>query len=88
MAVVTGVAALEMRRVLPGGDGPVVTGAADADDLRVVDRIRRRPGDVVVAVLADVRRVQVGQRVFARRADAVVAAGTVVENIVVIEVGR
>ncbi len=41
-----------------------------------------------MAVLAQVGCRQVGQRVLAGRADAVVAAGTVIEDVVVIEVGR
>ena len=87
VAVFTDIRRIDMGRVLARGSRAVVARAACADDLHVVDGVRGRPGHVVVAVLADVRRIQVGQRILARRADAVMTACTVVEDIVVIEIG-
>jgi len=57
MTIITIVARLNMGGVLAGCDCAVVTGHAGAENLRVIHRVRRRPEDVVVAVLADVRRL-------------------------------
>jgi len=87
MAVVAGVAALDMGRMLPGSHGAVVARAASPDNLCVVDGVRRRPDHVVVAILAEVARVDVGGRL-ARCFDAVMATRTIVDDAGVIEVGR
>jgi len=76
-----------MVDVLARGRGAVVAGAANAHDLRVVDGVRRRPGHVVVAAFAEVGRVEVRQRVLARRADTVVAADAIAGDVDVVEVG-
>jgi len=88
VAIVTGVSALDMRRVLARRSSAVVTGAAGAQDLRVVDGVCRRPCHVVMAVFTQVRRIQVGQRVLAGCADAVVAAGAVVGGTGMVEISR
>ncbi len=41
MAIVAGIAARDVRQVLPGRDDTVVTGSANADYLRMVDGIDR-----------------------------------------------
>ena len=87
MAVVTGVAALNMRGVFSGSHRAVMARAASADDLGVVHGIGRRPDHVVMAVFAEVARVDVGGR-FSGRFDAVVAARAVVDDAGVIEGGR
>ena len=87
VAIVTGVATLNMRRVLAGGHGAVVAGSARADDLQMVDRVGGRPDQVVMAILAEVGRIDVSGTL-ARCLDTVMAARTVVDDIGVIEVGR
>ncbi len=88
MAVSANVGRIDVRRVLAGGHGTVVTGAAFANHLGVVDGVGGRPVNIVMTVLAQVRRIQVGQRVLACCADAVMAAGAVVDDILVVEIGR
>ena len=55
MAVVTVVAATDVRLVLAGGDGAVVATAARADDLRMIDRESRYPSGCAVTVFAEIR---------------------------------
>lgn len=74
-----------MRRVLARGNRTVMTGYAGADDLRVVDGIRRGPDRIVVTVFADIRRIDMGLTLAGcRRAivatEAVVGYSGVVEN--------
>ena len=87
VAVVTGVAALDMRRVLARCDRAVVARAAGADDLRVIDNVGRRPDHIVMAVLAEIARIDVSGAL-ARRLYTVMAARAVVDDIGMIEVGR
>ena len=75
-----------MRRVLAGGRDAIVTGAAGAQDLRVVNGQCRRKDIGVVTVLADVRGLQV-RRTLAGRFDTVMAADAVTSNTDVIEIG-
>ena len=77
----------DVSRVLAGGGGPVVTGRTGTDHLEVIDRIGRRPQRAVVAVLTDLRRLDMGWG-FARCLCAVVATDTAVDDAVVAEVGR
>ena len=72
MAIVAVVAGLDMVGVLAGGRNAIVAGTTGADHLQMVDGNRGRPLGAVVAVFADIRRVDVG-RVLARGGRAVVA---------------
>jgi hypothetical protein len=87
MAIVTIIAARNMRRVLAGGGIAIVAGSATTQHLRVIDRERWYPYSWVVAVLADVGGQGVG-RVFARGRNAVVAVDTAAGDIGVVEVSR
>lgn len=87
MAIVTVVAAGDMRRMFARGDGAVVAGAASTNDLRVVHGVGRCPGNIVVAVLTHIGGLDVC-RVLAGGFDTVVASGTVGDDIDVIEIGR
>ena len=84
MAVITVAAALNMRRRFACSGKTIVTGAAGADHLRVIDGENRREHIRRVAVLADIRRRYV-PRVFADAVGAVMAANAVARNISVIE---
>ena len=78
---------ITMRRMLAGRGRAVMAAYAGADHLGVVDEVGRRPEDIVVAVLADIGRVDVG-RSLAGRIRAVVAVGAVAGDVHVIEVRR
>ena len=85
MAVITGIATLNVGRSLAGSDHAIMTGYAGADDLRVVDGIRRGPDRIVVTVFADIRRIDMGLTLAGRRraivaTEAVVGYSGVVEN--------
>ena len=66
MAIVAGVAARKMRRVLAGCNNAIVAGEAGPDDLRMVHCIGRHPGNAAVAIFANVTRIDV-RRVLAGR---------------------
>ena len=85
VAIVTVVATRDVRRVLALGGHTIMTGETGADDLQVINRICGIPDNVVVAVLAYIRRIDVGQ-VFARRFGSVVATFTGINNACVIEI--
>ncbi len=85
MTVVAGVATRNVRRVLAGGNDAVMAGAAIADYLGVIDGKHRGENSCVVAVLTDIRCLNVG-RVFTGCVRAVVTAGTVAGDIKVIEI--
>jgi hypothetical protein len=87
MAIVTGVAAGNMCRVLAGRYRTVVTRSAGAEDLGMVDGVGRRKHVGIVTVLANVGRLYVC-RTFADGIESIVAARTVVEYASVIEVRR
>ena len=87
MAVVTVCTAWNVSRVFANGCDTVMTGAAFAQNLHMVDSKRRRPDIWVVAVFADVGRQNM-RRTFARGLDAVVAANTVACYVYVIKVRR
>ena len=87
VAVVAGVAARDVRRVLPGGDRAVMAGETGSDDLQMINHVGRRPDDVVMAVLTDVGRIDV-VRPLACRLGAVVAAEAVTRDIHMIEIRR
>ena len=85
MAVVAGIAARDMRRVLATGDGSVVAGSACANHVQVVDGIGWRENIRVVAVFADLGCLDVAD-VLADSVRAVVTAAAVIENFIVTEV--
>jgi hypothetical protein len=84
MAVITVIAAGEVRRVLSCGCRAVMAGKASAEHLRVVDRDRRHKGNRVVAVLTHVGCRDV-IRIPARCIDTVMAGEAGARDIAVIE---
>lgn len=87
VAVVAVVAGLDMRRMLARGDRTVVTRHAGANNLRVINRIRRRPDHVVMAVFTDIGCIDVSLA-FAGRSRAVVTTEAAVDDASMIEVRR
>lgn len=87
MAIVAGVAARDMRLVLARGYAAVMAGAASSQYLGMVDRICRRPKHVVVAVFADIGRIDV-RRILTGSFDAVMASETVVGDTGMVIPGR
>ncbi len=73
VAVVAIVAAIDVVGVFASGDAAVVTRAAGAYDLRVIDRVCRVETERCVTVLTGIRGLDV-QRMFARRIGTIVAA--------------
>jgi len=86
VTVITGIAAIYMCRVFAGGRDAIVTGAAAADDLRVINRKHGRPDVRGMAVFTDIAGLQV-RRTLAGRFHTVMAACTVSGDIDVVEVG-
>ena len=74
-----------MRRVLALGSDTVVAGEARAENLGMIDEVRGRERHDVVAVLANVSRVDVGW-VLPDRLGAVMTAEAIARNGGVIEV--
>lgn len=87
VAVITGIAAFDMCRMLAAGCNPIVAGIAGTDHLQVIDREHGDPDVCVVAVFADVAGLDVIRRL-ALRFRAVVTAEAVARDIHVIEIGR
>jgi len=87
VTIVTIVAAGNVGRVFPGRDCAVMTGAAGTQDLCVIDSERGRPYCRAVAILADIRSLNVCS-IFAGCNSAVMAADTVAKNVHVIEICR
>jgi len=79
VAVVTGIAAGDMCRVLPRRGDAVVTRTAGAQHVHMVDGIDRREHIGIVAVLADVAGLNVSQ-ILACGIRAIVAARTILAN--------
>ena len=86
MAVVTVVAARDMRRVLARGGVAIVAGSAGPEDLGMVDHVSRRKCHVVVAVLAYVARVDM-RGVLTRGLHAIMTIDTVARDVGVIKIG-
>ena len=84
VTVVASVTAGDMRRVFPGRDRTVVAGITGADDLGVIEGVRRYKLRRVVAVFAGVRRLNVSDW-FSRGIHTVVAANAVTGNAGVIK---
>jgi len=74
----------EVSRIHPGSISAVMAGRAGPKDLVVVDRCNGRPDDRTVAVLADVRSLDM-RRALARCVIAIVTTGTVVNDAGVVE---
>jgi len=87
MTVVASVATGYVRGILASGDSAIVTGAANADDLRVIDPHHGRKKIGRVAVFANIRCLNVCL-VLAGRVGAVMAAHTVTRDIDVVEIRR
>jgi predicted RNA-binding protein YlqC (UPF0109 family) len=87
MAVVTSIAAVDVIEVFSASRNPIMTGAAVADDLQVIDNVCGREGIGVMAVFTNNSGLDV-RRVFTRSGRSIVAARTIVEDIRVIEVRR
>ena len=85
MAVITVCATLNVSGVLTDGGHPVMTRAASAQHLSVINRESGCPDIRVMAVLADVGRLYVRRRL-ACRLNAVVAAHAVTRDIHVVKV--
>ena len=87
MAVTAVGTAGDVRGVFTGCGNPIVTGTAFAQHLCVINSESRYPYIRVVAILADVCCLYVGE-ILAGGLDTVMAADAVTRNIHVIEVGR
>ena len=87
MTVVAIVAAGDVCRVFAGCDDAIVTGAAGTQNLCVVYRVSGHPGVRVMAVFANIRRLNVSG-IFAGGFRTVVAAKAVAGNANVIEIRR
>ena len=87
MAIIAGIATGNVGRVFADGNRAIVAGRTDANDLRVVNPVSRCEDHAVMAVLADVGRLDM-RRGFTNRISTVMAAEAVARNIDVIEVGR
>ena len=87
MAVITGIAATDVRCVFANGRYAIVAGTTGADHLGVINRGRRLPQVGAVTVFADGGCLYV-RCAFARGLDAVMAAGTIAGDAQVIEVRR
>ena len=85
MAVVAGIAAGDMCRRLAGGNDAVVAGVATAEHLGVINSHHRRKYISCVAVLTDIRSLNVC-RVLAGCVGTVMAAGAVSGDIHMIEI--
>ena len=87
VTVVAGIAAGNVCRVLADGNAAIVAGNAGTNDLCVIDGQHRRKYIRRMAVLADVRCLNVGW-VFANRVRAVVTAEAIAGDIDMIKVRR
>jgi len=87
MAIVAVIAACYVSRMLANSCRTIMTRAARAEDLGMVDRIHGLPYVRAVAVFADICRLHV-LRTLASRVDAVVAVAAISGDIYVIEIRR
>lgn len=86
MTVVTIIATRNVRRMFAGRRIAVVAGSAATEDLRMVHGVGWHPDIAVVAVLANVCRLNVS-RILADRCDAVVAVDAITNDAGVIKIG-
>lgn len=87
MAIVAGIAALHVCRVLSNGDDAIVTGAACPDNLGMINSEHWREYVRGMTVFTDVAGLYMGQA-FARRFNAVVAVNATTGDIYMIEISR
>ena len=87
MTIVAGITASKMRWVFAGGRRAVVAGETRTDDLSVIDGVRRCEGDSIMAVDAQVSRIDVRQ-VFTDGIGAIMAADAITRDVGMVEVGR
>ena len=87
VTVLAVVAAANVCRVLAGCRRAVVTGEAASQDVQVIDKVCRRPHDVVMAVFTDIGSGDV-RRTFADSIDVVVTIDAISGDVHVIEVRR
>ncbi len=85
MTVVAIVAACEVRRVLTCRNSAVVTGTTATQNLRVVDRVGRHPGNRVMAVFTDVGGLNMAG-IFTCCIATVMASDAVAGNVGMIEI--
>jgi len=87
MAIVTSVRAGDVCGMLAGRCRTVMAGRADADDLRMVNSVKRCKEHTVMAVLADVSCLNV-PGILANGFDAVMTADAIARDIEMVEVRR
>lgn len=87
MAIVAIVTTIDVILVLPDRGDAIVTGAAGAKNLRVINRKCWRPNVWCVAVFADIRRRNMGVAL-AGRLYAVVATDTIPGDVDMVKIGR
>lgn len=87
MAIVAVIAAVNMVRRFADGDDAVVAGSAGTEDLRMIDGNCGNENVRVVAVFANVCRLNMG-RALAHSLRAIVATGAIAGYADMIEIGR
>ena len=87
MTVIAIVAACDVGRVLAGCGGAVMAGVTGPQHLGVIDSHHGDPEIRGVAILADIRRLNV-RRSFAGRLRAVMAAYAIAGDVQVVEICR
>ena len=85
VAIVAVIATGNMRCILAGRSIAIVARRTGTDDLRVIDRIGRHPGIRFVAILTDIRCLDVS-RGFAGCIRAIVTVDAITRNVDVIEI--
>ena len=75
---------LDVVLILTGRDRAVMAARTSTEDLRVIDPHDGRPAKSIVAILADVGRVDVGE-ILTGSIDTVMAADTVIDDAAVIK---
>ena len=85
VAVIAGIAAVDMRWVLADSRCSVMTGITGANDLRVINGEHRHPDVGRVAVFANIRGLDVSWRLTCR-IGTVMAAGAITRDIHVIKI--
>ena len=86
MTVITIRAAGDVRWILYARNYAVMAGATGAEHLRMVNRVNRRPDIRIMAVLANIRRLDM-RKVLANGFGAIVATDTIARDSHMIEIG-
>ena len=87
MAVITGITTADVRRMFARGDDAIVAGTTGPDDLGVINRGRRNPQRVAVAIFANIGGLDVS-RCLAGGSGAVMTINTAADDVDMIEVRR